>query len=90
MRRVAESVAAAMILWFGVDPFPSADLVRVAVGSRTAGLERMLERAGSAFGLLADVDVALGEGALEEEGPEVVERVAKSDGEHALVLQAAG
>src|ERR1700733_8665567 len=37
---------------------------------------------------LADVDVLAREGTLEEGGPEVIEAVAKGDGEHAFVLEA--
>ena len=39
---------------------------------------------------LADVDVVVGEGALEEGGPEIVDGVAGGHGEHAFILEAAG
>jgi hypothetical protein len=39
--------------------------------------------------LLADVDVCVGEGALEEDCPEVVDGVAGGDGEDSFVLEAA-
>ena len=44
----------------------------------------------SGFGLLADVGVGVGEGAVEEGRPEIVEGIAGGHGEDALALEAAG